>query len=214
MIENFGNNVARLRKEHGYSQEELAQKIGLKKQSISNIERGVRYPTFETLEKIAQLFNATPIQLFGTQKEIAVSDTPVILDKIDEYNSKIQAVLQVPSIIENYAEDIQNISNQIQFIQRFIYDEFKIDENGDLYYDENGQPTVRRKLQTISQLASETNVINNFFDRYIKYDDGEPMFDRNGNPEYNKSLYETVPTEEIHKLAQDIKFIKENKDIL
>ncbi|OTP09600.1 hypothetical protein A5844_002379, partial [Enterococcus sp. 10A9_DIV0425] len=51
MIENFGNNVARLRKEHGYSQEELAQKIGLKKQSISNIERGVRYPTFETLEK-------------------------------------------------------------------------------------------------------------------------------------------------------------------
>ncbi|MDA3964180.1 helix-turn-helix domain-containing protein [Enterococcus thailandicus] len=214
MIENFGNNVARLRKEHGYSQEELAQKIGLKKQSISNIERGVRYPTFETLEKIAQLFNATPIQLFGTQKEIAVSDTPVILDKIDEYNSKIQAVLQVPSIIENYGEDIQNISNQIQFIQRFIYNEFKVDENGGLYYDENGQPTVRRKLQTISQLASETNVINNFFERYIKYDDGEPMFDRNGNPEYNKSLYETVPAEEIHKLAQDIKFIKENKDIL
>ncbi|MDT2274236.1 helix-turn-helix transcriptional regulator [Paenibacillus larvae] len=57
MIENFGQNVARLRKkEKGMSQEELAEKLDVKKQTISNIERGVRYPTFENLEKIAQLF--------------------------------------------------------------------------------------------------------------------------------------------------------------
>ncbi|WP_179190593.1 hypothetical protein, partial [Candidatus Enterococcus wittei] len=175
---------------------------------------GVRYPTFETLEKIAKLFNATPIQLFGTQKEIAVSDTPVILDKIDEYNSKIQAILQVPSIIEQYGEDIQNIFDQIQFIQNFVYNEFSLNEDGNLSYNENGQPIVDHKLQKISQLASETNTINNFFERYIKYDDGEPMFDANGTPQYNKSFYERVPAKEIHKLAQEIKFIKENKDIL
>ncbi|AHD04636.1 helix-turn-helix transcriptional regulator [Paenibacillus larvae] len=56
MIENFGQNVARLRKKKGMSQEELAEKLDVKKQTISNIERGVRYPTFENLEKIAQLF--------------------------------------------------------------------------------------------------------------------------------------------------------------
>ncbi|RBS17150.1 hypothetical protein EA94_01184 [Enterococcus faecalis] len=100
MIENFGPNVTRLRKEQGLTQEELAEKIGLKKQSISNIERGVRYPTFETLEKLAQLFKATPTQLFGTPKEIAVSDTSIILDRIDEYNSKIQAVLRAEKILD------------------------------------------------------------------------------------------------------------------
>ncbi|MDT2240240.1 helix-turn-helix transcriptional regulator [Paenibacillus larvae] len=45
-----------MKKEKGMSQEELAEKLDVKKQTISNIERGVRYPTFENLEKIAQLF--------------------------------------------------------------------------------------------------------------------------------------------------------------
>lgn len=34
VIENFGKNVARLRKEQGMSQEDLAEKLGLNKQTI------------------------------------------------------------------------------------------------------------------------------------------------------------------------------------
>ena len=33
-------------------QQELADKIGINMQSLSKIERGVNYPTFDTLEKI------------------------------------------------------------------------------------------------------------------------------------------------------------------
>ncbi|MFS0943814.1 hypothetical protein IGK28_002613 [Enterococcus sp. DIV0182] len=105
MIENFSKNVARLRKEFGYSQEELAKKIEVNRQTISNIERGTRYPTFETLEKIAQVFQATPTQLFGTQKEIAVSDTPVVLNRIDEYDSKIQNILKAENFINKVHND-------------------------------------------------------------------------------------------------------------
>jgi len=32
-------------------QQELADKIGINMQSLSKIERGVNYPTFDTLEK-------------------------------------------------------------------------------------------------------------------------------------------------------------------
>ncbi|GMA08271.1 hypothetical protein GCM10025886_14220 [Tetragenococcus halophilus subsp. flandriensis] len=114
MIENFGKNVARLRKEFGYSQEELASRLEVKKQTISNIERGNRYPTFESLEKIAKIFKATPIQLFGTDKEIAVSDVPNILDRIDKYDVKVQRILKVSKFLNRYSlEDIEKIVKKI-----------------------------------------------------------------------------------------------------
>ncbi|WP_228470370.1 helix-turn-helix domain-containing protein [Listeria welshimeri] len=61
------------------TQKDLADKLG-GKQTISNIEKGEGYPTFKNLEKLSQILNANAIQLFGTMKEIAVSDTPKILD--------------------------------------------------------------------------------------------------------------------------------------
>lgn len=42
MIENFALNLIRLRKQKGLSQKELAQKIGMLPQTISNIdEKGI-----------------------------------------------------------------------------------------------------------------------------------------------------------------------------
>ncbi len=58
-----------------------------------------KYPTFKNLEKLSQILNA--IQLFETMKEIAVSDTPKILDKIDEYDNKIQNILKVEQFLNN-----------------------------------------------------------------------------------------------------------------
>lgn len=107
MIENFGKNMARLRKEKGMNQEELALKLGVSKQTISTIEKGDSYPTFKNLEKISKILNASPIQLFGTQKEIAVSDTPMILDKIDEYDNKVQNILRA----EKFIDDMQSYIN-------------------------------------------------------------------------------------------------------
>lgn len=36
----FGSRLARLRKERGYSQEELAEKLGVSRQAVSKWERG------------------------------------------------------------------------------------------------------------------------------------------------------------------------------
>lgn len=66
MIENLGPNVARLRKNANLTQEQLAQAIDVKKQTISKLERSAGYPRMETLELIAEYFHATPTQLFGT----------------------------------------------------------------------------------------------------------------------------------------------------
>ena len=48
----LGENIQTIRKHRGMKQQELADKIGINMQSLSKIERGVNYPTFDTLEKI------------------------------------------------------------------------------------------------------------------------------------------------------------------
>ena len=48
-----GLNLARLRREQGLSQEELAFACGLHRTYVSGVERGIRNPTVIVLRKIA-----------------------------------------------------------------------------------------------------------------------------------------------------------------
>ncbi|HAP3762123.1 TPA: helix-turn-helix transcriptional regulator [Enterococcus faecalis] len=214
MIENFGKNVARLRKEHGYSQEQLAKEIEVNRQTISNIERGARYPTFETLEKIAKLFKATPTQLFGTPKEIAVSDTPIILDRIDEYNSKIQAILQIPDIVETYGEEIRTLAEQVTTINSVVFDLLYVHNDDDTLATTDEGILVRSNLpEEINAIANDARVINYFFRKPIITDeDGMPYHDKNGKEIFEKSMYEKLPVETIKEIASTINYIKKNKD--
>ncbi len=50
----LAKNVARLRGEYGWSQEELADQSGLHRTYVSGIERGVRNPTVLILERLAR----------------------------------------------------------------------------------------------------------------------------------------------------------------
>jgi len=48
-----GANIAKIRREQGISQEELAFRSGLHRTYISGVERGVRNPTISVLFEIA-----------------------------------------------------------------------------------------------------------------------------------------------------------------
>lgn len=56
----LGNNVARLRKERGLSQEAFADHAGIHRTYISDIERGARNPTVVVVEKIAKALGVKP----------------------------------------------------------------------------------------------------------------------------------------------------------
>ena len=61
----LGENIQTIRKYRGMKQQELADKIGINMQSLSKIERGVNYPTFDTLEKIMDVLGVTPNELLS-----------------------------------------------------------------------------------------------------------------------------------------------------
>jgi len=48
-----GLNVQKIRREHGWSQEELAFESGLHRTYISGIERGARNPTLLVIDQLA-----------------------------------------------------------------------------------------------------------------------------------------------------------------
>lgn len=52
----LGKNIRRLREEQGWSQEDYADRAGIHRTYVSDIERGRRNPTITVVEKLAQPF--------------------------------------------------------------------------------------------------------------------------------------------------------------
>ena len=61
----FSVRLKELRLQHGFSQEELAEKIGIKQNSYSDWENGKCKPNYEKLEKLADFFGVSLDWLFG-----------------------------------------------------------------------------------------------------------------------------------------------------
>jgi transcriptional regulator with XRE-family HTH domain len=59
-----GRNVRRFRLEKGLTQEKLTEDSGVSQQYISELERGARNPTIDTLAKIALALGVTTTDLF------------------------------------------------------------------------------------------------------------------------------------------------------
>ena len=54
-IEKLGSKIQRTRKSQGYSQEKLAELIGVSRTHMGHIEQGRKSPSLELLEKIAKI---------------------------------------------------------------------------------------------------------------------------------------------------------------
>lgn len=55
----IGEKIAKLRKENNYTQEQLAELLGVSRQSISKYESGIVYPETEKLIRLSELFGCT-----------------------------------------------------------------------------------------------------------------------------------------------------------
>ncbi|MGO4541079.1 helix-turn-helix domain-containing protein [Paenibacillus sp. 2TAB19] len=60
----IGERIRTLRKEKGYTQEFLSEKSGIHVTYISDIERGERNISMETLEKVINALEVNPVEVF------------------------------------------------------------------------------------------------------------------------------------------------------
>lgn len=61
----IGLSVAAVRKETGWTQGELAERVGVETETVSRFERGATLPSLVTLQKLAAALNTTMADLIG-----------------------------------------------------------------------------------------------------------------------------------------------------
>ena len=66
----FGEKLRQERSKRGWSQEELAEKLYVSRQSVSKWENGQNYPSIEIIIKISDLFGLTIDELLRSDEEL------------------------------------------------------------------------------------------------------------------------------------------------
>ena len=103
-----GDNIKSLRKKRGLTQEEVADKIGATKITISRYESNQRKIGGENLVKLAKLFNVTPEYILsGNEDDIVISQ-----DKLTKHN---MAFFKAKDISD------EDKKKMIELMQEFYY---------------------------------------------------------------------------------------------
>lgn len=82
----LGDNIKMLRKSKGFTQEELAVRLNVVRQTVSKWEKGFSVPDAEVLQKLADVLEVDIKQLLGAEIELGKNSNEVVeqLAKINE----------------------------------------------------------------------------------------------------------------------------------
>lgn len=82
----FSENLRKLRKQHGLSQEELAERLRVVRQTVSKWEKGLSVPDADLLIQIAEIFEISVSTLLGGTVE-SNEDKNIIAQKLEQLNA-------------------------------------------------------------------------------------------------------------------------------
>ncbi len=85
----LNDNIRNLRKSKGISQEEMAVKLNVVRQTISKWEKGLSVPDSEMLIKIADLFEVSVSVLLGNEIPIEKEDKNEISEQLQRINEQL-----------------------------------------------------------------------------------------------------------------------------
>ncbi len=98
----FAQILKRLRQENNWSQEQLAERIGVKRLAVGKYESGQTKPSAETLQKISEVF--------GVSIDYLLSDGP----------DKLKTEISDKTLLE-YMSEIEQMSEEEQrFVKYFL----------------------------------------------------------------------------------------------
>jgi phage repressor protein, putative len=111
----FGNMIDYFRQQSGLTMEELGQKLGKSKSSISRWVSGERYPKIEEIEEIAHFFNTDVATLiFGFKNNATQDDLLKIYNELD---------IQRQNNVYDYAAEQLNEQNNVVNMSDYIQEE-------------------------------------------------------------------------------------------
>ncbi|ERI93403.1 DNA-binding helix-turn-helix protein [Clostridiales bacterium oral taxon 876 str. F0540] len=84
----FNENLKSIRKSKGLSQEELAIRLNVVRQTVSKWEKGLSVPDAEMLIRIAEVFETSVSELLGA-KELDKADTNGVAEQLSRINEQL-----------------------------------------------------------------------------------------------------------------------------
>lgn len=141
----FGENLKTLRKQKGFSQEELAARLHVVRQTISKWEKNLSVPDADTLIRLAEILEVSVSELLGIkiESENVASDVAEQLSRINEQlaikNRRSRRIWKVVVIVLVI----------IVLVNIFIAVFFRVpDLNGNI---QNSQPAINEEIQVIEE---------------------------------------------------------------
>ena len=101
----FGGNVRKYRKQAGLTQEQLSERLDITQKHLSIIETGPQFASAALIEKIADVLQVSPAELFADDKSQA--QMTVILNRIS-----LDMHRQIESMYQRLRTDIENTLNR------------------------------------------------------------------------------------------------------
>ena len=103
----FGDNLKKLRKNKNISQETLAEKVGVSRQSVSKWETGEAYPEMNNILELCKIFHCNINDL--------VNDNIVDIDSLDE-----EIKMNLVKFKEDKQRKMKGLSKAIYIISRIM----------------------------------------------------------------------------------------------
>ncbi len=137
-MDQIGGRISQLRKERNMTQMELADKLGISFQAVSNWERGNTMPDISKLPELAEIFQVTVDEILGTASGLVDS---AIKGEMEQYMEENQVTVEefaqtAPLLPPAQAEagfeklteqtplpQLQDIEDILPFIGRELVDE-------------------------------------------------------------------------------------------
>ena len=118
----FKNNLKKLRKENNLSQEELADKLGVSRQSVSKWESGSAYPEMDKTLQLCKMFNVNIDDLLNNDLNLVEERKEQKNNALDKMNSFIEYVTKTINVFFNlsFKSKIKCILEQIIIICALI----------------------------------------------------------------------------------------------
>lgn len=95
----FNKNLKAYRKKAGLSQQQLAEQCDIATNYLSEIERGLKFPSIELIERISSTLN-TPAYLFFIDDKTDFATDLLVEKRYQEFSEKLQT--QISDLLKEY----------------------------------------------------------------------------------------------------------------
>lgn len=131
----IGDNIRRLRRERGLTQETLAEFLGVTFQSVSKWERGESCPDISMLPAIATFFGVTTDELLDVNGEERKAKIKAYIDEYNDLRMKNSPYVfeQISKAVKEFPGDYDLL---VRYLEMLIYEKSGADSDSEKIIDE------------------------------------------------------------------------------